>query len=423
MNRLIKHTISLAVSIGIFSGMQQFHVGRIGIERAYASSYEISDLKIETSNGGDLNLYENDNYTKELDNSKDLESTYYAKLSSDDSKIKFSISGVDSDNVRIFKDRSKKTYNVGEEIPVLTGKTSFYVRVYDTFDEEKPTNYKKSYRIIIKRYTSDEEREIKNDHQGNLYLKSIELDNGDIPLGFSKEKANYSVNVDSSVKSISVKAEPEDGATKVKINNINVDEYDDYKKMVNLDNGNNKIEIELSQDYEDDRKYTINVNRGGNTNITSSNASESNISDDQIDINKNKGGDASGSTSGEPNKWVQVMGRWRHNDSFGNYVKNTWYYDDSYRNNYYFDEDGNMATGWLKLNGYWYYLDTNGAMVTGWRNVGGSWYYLDYNGKMKTGWFKDSNGKYYYLDESNGAMAHDIKIAGYKLGSDGAWVK
>ena len=51
-----------------------------------------------------------------------------------------------------------------------------------------------------------------------------------------------------------------------------------------------------------------------------------------------------------------------------------------------------------------------------------SWYYLDEMGNMKTGWIQDGSGKYYYLYPS-GAMAYNTTIGGYKLGSDGAWIR
>lgn len=81
-----------------------------------------------------------------------------------------------------------------------------------------------------------------------------------------------------------------------------------------------------------------------------------------------------------------------------------------------------LATGWLNYNGSWYYLGSDGARKTGWQSVDGAWYYLDSQGKIQTGWIKDSNGKYYYLN-SNGAMAYNTTVGGYKLGYDGAWIQ
>lgn len=48
--------------------------------------------------------------------------------------------------------------------------------------------------------------------------------------------------------------------------------------------------------------------------------------------------------------------------------------------------------------GWWYSTDT--SWVTGWSQIGGKWYYFN----------------------SDGYMAHDTKIDGYTLGSDGAWI-
>ena len=92
----------------------------------------------------------------------------------------------------------------------------------------------------------------------------------------------------------------------------------------------------------------------------------------------------------------------------------------------YYKNDGTKATGWLDLNGQWYYLNSNGTMATGWVQVGGQWYYLNpisdgTKGAMKTGWIND-RGTWYYL-YPNGAMAHDTTINGYRLGSNGAWIR
>lgn len=428
MNKGIKYIISLSMVVGIFSAVEFSNTLNIIDKPVYASSYELTDLKLETPGGGDINLYENDNYTKELNSNKDLQKTYYAKISSDRSKVVFDTSGFDG-TVKIFKSNSKKVYDSGEEIPVLTGKTTFYVRLYDTYDEGNPSNCRKEYKVIVKRYTSEEENEIKNDDQDNIYLKCLQLDYGDIPISFDKEKSNYSVKVDKDVKSIPIKAEPEDGSIEVRINNIIVDENDDYKKTVNLDNGNNKIEITLSQYDEEKRAYIVNIDREDLSNVADQN--KVNSSNDGAKITIPYGNDSKNSNDNENNitntsarnKWEKVMGKWRYNDSYGNPIKNSWYYDNTYGKKYYFDNDGNMITGWLKLNNSWYYLDNSGAMEIGWNQVGEDWYYLDYDGKMKTGWFKDSDGRYYYLNESNGYMMHDTTIGGYKLGSNGAWIK
>ncbi|CIY01138.1 lytic amidase (N-acetylmuramoyl-L-alanine amidase) [Streptococcus pneumoniae] len=52
---------------------------------------------------------------------------------------------------------------------------------------------------------------------------------------------------------------------------------------------------------------------------------------------------------------------------------------------YYFDQSGEMATGWKKIADKWYYFDVEGAMVS---NAfiqsadGTGWYYLKPDGTM-----------------------------------------
>ena len=109
---------------------------------------------------------------------------------------------------------------------------------------------------------------------------------------------------------------------------------------------------------------------------------------------------------------------------------NTWYYLDP--------ETGAMATGWQYVNGVWYYLKDWGGMATGWQCINGVWYYLYSWGGMAEGWVLD-NGVWYYLDPETGAMqtgwkwlsnkwyylytwggmAYNTAIDGYYLGADG----
>lgn len=107
---------------------------------------------------------------------------------------------------------------------------------------------------------------------------------------------------------------------------------------------------------------------------------------------------------------------------------------------YYFDEKGAMKTGWILVNGIWYYLENNGEMRTGWLNWLGSWYYLGEGGDMRTGWIY-TGGYWYYIDQygvmrtgwvytggkwyylySDGHMAANTRVYGYRIGIDGAWI-
>lgn len=112
-------------------------------------------------------------------------------------------------------------------------------------------------------------------------------------------------------------------------------------------------------------------------------------------------------------------GTWNFYDLTGNKVISKWINVEGIW--YYLKVDGIMATGWLNDRGTWYYLNQSGAMKTSWLNDGGTWYYLSSSGAMKTGWLNDG-GTWYYLYYS-GAMAYNATIDGYKLGSNGAWIK
>lgn len=80
-------------------------------------------------------------------------------------------------------------------------------------------------------------------------------------------------------------------------------------------------------------------------------------------------------------EWRQNSnGNWSYYDN-GNLAKNTWFYDKSLRRSYHLDDNGIMQTGWIQNNGNWYYLN------------------------------------------SDGSLAKDTTINGYKVDSDGVWVQ
>ena len=437
MNKRIKRIISSTVIITAMSVTGININAPIGSIEAYAASYKLTKLDMSGAN-----LYENTNYTKELDN-KSIKDTYYAKLSSDRSKVSIDAETEGESYISITKQGSSKEYDPGDDITILTGKTTLRVTVYGSSeDKENKKNAKKSYKIIIKRYTKEEEAEIKNDTQDDIYLQTLELDYGDIPIGFRFNKMNYDVKIDPDIKSLAVKAVPDDGAYDVTINGLSVTEDDDYKKNVKIaSTGTTKVEIALSYDDEEFRTYTINItkkdkNDEENTTVTdlennktetdkngaaSNNKVDTTVNNTTNSINNGVSNNTNSSINANQKGWVKEDQFWRYIDDYGNTLKNTWFYDRNYGKTYYFNNEGYMATGWQYLNDAWYYLDNSGAMVTGWCKLGTSWYYLDYDGKMKTGWFKDSDGKYYYF-YTNGQMASNTTINGYKLGSNGAWI-
>ncbi|MGG3564910.1 S8 family serine peptidase [Neobacillus rhizosphaerae] len=116
--------------------------------------------------------------------------------------------------------------------------------------------------------------------------------------------------------------------------------------------------------------------------------------------------------------WLQLGTTWYYLESSGA-MKTGWLKSGS--SWYFLESSGTMKTGWLKSGSSWYYLNGSGAMMTGWLKSGSSWYYLNGNGVMMTGWVKVGTSWYYLY--SDGRMAYNTTIQGYKLGASGAWVK
>ena len=66
-------------------------------------------------------------------------------------------------------------------------------------------------------------------------------------------------------------------------------------------------------------------------------------------------------------------------------------------NTYYFDEDGNKATGLSHIDGAIYYFDAEGVMKTGWQDIEQSRYYFTEKGAAAAGW-QELDGATYYFD-------------------------
>lgn len=105
-----------------------------------------------------------------------------------------------------------------------------------------------------------------------------------------------------------------------------------------------------------------------------------------------------------------AAGGWRQNGE-------DWYYEEKGKlakgwmqikdHWFYFNEEGKMFKGWLKLGDSWYYMNGDGVMLSAWQEIGGKWYYFDTDGaamgKMANGW-RLLDGQWYYLDIQNGDM-------------------
>ena len=140
--------------------------------------------------------------------------------------------------------------------------------------------------------------------------------------------------------------------------------------------------------------------------------------------------------------WEQAAdGRWKYIHNDGRYMHSDWeeingvnyYFDaDGYMlangwlttddgSSYYFDENGQKASGWHLYEGFWYYTDSSGKMLTGWVDVNGERYHLKDNGQMDIGWVEDG-GSWYYMDPTSGALVKNTTTPdGYVVNADGVW--
>lgn len=371
MNKNIKRIIALALAFGTVSAVAP--AGTLLTTKAYASSNsdsELSSLKLETGSGSSIRLYDSDNYDDKV-NSDDVNEgeTYYAKTTS--SKIKLDISGVSDKYVKVFTSTSSsaKGKDPDNEISISDDKT-ITVKIYDEDVSGETVKYDDEDHNDIGSYTieveykgdgNDEEDSSDSDSYDDIYLKSLTVGGQSIDL--SESKTVYDYTVANNVSSVSIKAVPDDEDADndydVSIDGYDVDSSDSFKKTVSLNTGVNEIKIKL--DYTDDndddseRVYTLKINRAAPV-------------QEAVVVKK-------------ADQWVQVNGRWQYNDTMGNPIKNTWFFDRSYQ----------------------------------------KWYFLGADGYMQTGWILN-NGKYYYL-YADGSMASNTIIDGYKLGPNGDWIR
>lgn len=114
------------------------------------------------------------------------------------------------------------------------------------------------------------------------------------------------------------------------------------------------------------------------------------------------------------NKWyclnyagIMHTGLYRETSWFLGFIK--------YGDQYYFNDDGTMYTGWKKIDGSWYYFKPGdgSAAEYEWCKIDGQWYYFNGDGKLVTGWHLDISTGTYYLTEYG-------MVTGWKY-IDGYW--
>ena len=333
--------------------------------------------------------FDKDKYEYIIDVDKDIDEIYIkARPQNDNDIIKINGKVITKD------DKFKKDLNL--EI----GKNKVVIEVIKNNDniKEDDDSIDSSDDVIDEYNNKDESTEEKTVYtlyiyrggEDGVYLKNITLDRSNI--GYYINKKEYNIESDESDQMVKLEVETFGDEYSVFVNGNKLD----FTNSVSLKfNGIGKYTINIGVvDNETKRKssYVLNIYRG-------------------IPVTPNVSGSINSIL--KPNQWVIVNGRWRYNDSVGQPLKNTWFFDMNYNSYFYFNSMGNMKTGWINESGNTYYLGNNGMMRTGWLEYEDKWYYLDTNGVMRTDWIEE-NGKWYYLD-NDGSMKTDWIV------DDGKW--
>jgi glucan-binding YG repeat protein len=96
--------------------------------------------------------------------------------------------------------------------------------------------------------------------------------------------------------------------------------------------------------------------------------------------------------------WKKSGKRWFYMDPATGIMKTGFYYADGSK--YYSDGDGAMVEGgWNLIGNTWYFMQNGGAIAGGWFQSGNARYYLGNDGAMRIGWFT-ADGARYYADGS-----------------------
>lgn len=395
MNKNLKKIIAIALMLGTVSAVEPVSKINPLTKTVYAASEDnniekLSSLRVETQGGTGIKLYYDDSYKNYNEmNYDDIENDhiYYSETSAN--TIKLEPEGPDSKYIRVFNGTSPSTKgeDVNSDIKLSPGTNTITVRIYkeepDKYVEYEDEGKVDSTYILNINCTPNSSLD-----ESVINLKSLTVDGNKISL--LNSQAVYTYNVSGNANSVSIEAKPEDdeyNEYEVSINGDDVDENDDYKQDVSLDDGENDIKIKVKDDSGDDREYILKINKGASaasagTATGVSSASNTNTQAGSTANTTSTAAQNSTTTAAiKTNQWVKANNGWQYNDAAGNPMKNQWILD---------------------------------------KNIG-KWYYIGSDGFMKSNCWIESSGKYYYLN-ADGSMATDTIINGYKVGADGAWI-
>ena len=110
--------------------------------------------------------------------------------------------------------------------------------------------------------------------------------------------------------------------------------------------------------------------------------------------------------------WQLIDGNWYCFNKRGAMYTKSWQVNSNGKYSY-LAEDGKMAIGITKTDKGYYYFNADGDMQTGWQKINKNWYYMDKSGLMYRGRWLNQNGKTYYL-KVDGRMATGLIKKGKK---------
>lgn len=491
MNKRIKKIIALTVAFSaIMTIAPKTFLGETA-KPVYAASYtakngELTSLTVKSMNGDKLSLKDGYNGdTVKLSDDKE----YYVKLTDDSEGVVINAEAKGSDRiVRIFltDDDDATAYKPGDKLYLGKGNTTVYVRTYASLsdfreakDKDKDVSIcEEEYKVNIKKTT---ESSYEDSTQDPVYLKNLSLNKGDIT--FLKQRTTYNVKVASSVSEIRITAEPEDDSARVRIDGSLVDEDNNYRKTVSLDNGKNEIKIKVTDSKDNQRVYTLNITRGSSSDSNSNsdvNLSSLELDEADLDFSEDKTSyevdvdeDVSrievtaepedeeylvtinGDEVNSGNDYMKKVSLSKGKNTIKVVVedevedeKKTYTItvnrgtvkeeedddDDKSENQDSSKEESNESLngeGWVKVDGDWKYKDENGKFITNkwlYDKEQGVYCYLKEDGYRATGWLQEG-GNWFLLD-SKGAMLTGWQYTGgqwYYLQSSGemktGWLK
>ncbi len=474
MNKNIKRFIAFALATGTIASGQVFGNTNL-ITPVYASNSsadELSDITVQDDDGNDIDLYTDSDYDDDFED-PEVGDTYYGE--SDTDSITIDIAGADDDDVRIYC--NDEIYEVGDDIDLEDGTNSIKIRVYEDGeydeDDDEDGEYSSSdynqYTLKIE-YDEDEDDD---DDDNDDHLGEINF--------YDEDEDELNIYTDSSYDT-ELDDDPEEGETyytfcTTEDMTVDSDVDDDYVRFIyngdeyengdsiSLDEGENSVKIRVyDEEYDDDEDYdssdydqyivkvyydedgqistgsmnlsllslgnvgvALNDTTTSYSNVVSNSTSSINIKAVPADTNKTV--TINGVTVNSSNNYTTLVNLNVGSNSIPVIVSRSNGNSKTYTLNITRSTQtvtaqpgsSSASSGWKLIGGVWYYYNNDGSKATGWKYVNGAWYYMDVYGRMKTGWIL-SNGKWYYL-YSSGAMATNTSISGYRLGSDGAWIK